>query len=880
VQDTRRRVRPDELKLTHAGANEVQQVLKTLADTRLVTTDDDEIQVAHEALIRNWDTLREWLADDREGNRIQRRLTEAANQWVEFGKDANLLYRGMLLQQAQEWMTETINPPNQIEMSFLQTSQTAVEAAAKQVAELAAEREANRQRELEQSQVVADTQRRRVKTFRWAVVITMVLTVIAAVAAIVAIGQRQIARAGELAANAKANLDTDPELSLLLAQSSLDMVYTPNGEVVLRQALQKSRIEAMLPYTATEIMQMSIQPDHKAFLTSDKRGILEYRSSTTGELLYRYTTNQGEVNSIVFAPKHHNLIAFGTLSGTISLLDLDSGDMNQLVLANPSQITSIAFTPDETGIIFGRGKYIEHWNRNTNQLQQPQIVPDVFVIRFSPDQRFVVIGTWSGEIIIWDAHLGNKPVLSWQGHKDALAEIVFSRDGRSFATAGMDRVIKLWAWPIIPSNSNAPRLLQEFTGHYSTINSIAFSPNDKCLASASNDQKVILWDTLLSKELASFAHQDPVYAVIFAENSQKDMTLTALPCGGRRLTTIDKRGTIRHWNLGPTFEYAVLPLSDQPINSLAVSPDRRFMAAAGDDGKVYLLDPFTKTNPILQKFSDMPLIVDLDFHMDGKWLATASEKGSATLWNISESASDPIIFSGLIDTEVLDVEFRPPDGQQIATISSDRKLRLWETSTAKLLGVFPLQYNPVALAFDTDGDNLIVGNRHRQAIVIETAKMITVTSLQHDNTVSFVEFSPNSDQFVTGDTDGNVTFHSFSSANEAQRRSVHSGPLYEADFSPNGRLLVTTGGDGKIVIWDVAATRPQSIIQEEPGLIYDVKFINTPDGLGIAAAGSDGTVRFYLVVIDALKAFAQTRITRQLTLDECNSYFNQGMCRN
>lgn len=83
-----------------------------------MTTADNEVQVAHEALIRAWQTLRGWLDDDREGNRIQRRLTEAANQWVEFGKDANLLYRGLLLQQAREWLQNTINPQTKAKQEF------------------------------------------------------------------------------------------------------------------------------------------------------------------------------------------------------------------------------------------------------------------------------------------------------------------------------------------------------------------------------------------------------------------------------------------------------------------------------------------------------------------------------------------------------------------------------------------------------------------------------------------------------------------------------------------------------------------------------------------------------------------------------------------
>ena len=80
TQDTRRRVKMDEL----AQASEqdaVAKVLKTLADARLVTTEQDSAEVAHEALIREWGTLRKWLDEDRESLRLHRHLTESAGEW-------------------------------------------------------------------------------------------------------------------------------------------------------------------------------------------------------------------------------------------------------------------------------------------------------------------------------------------------------------------------------------------------------------------------------------------------------------------------------------------------------------------------------------------------------------------------------------------------------------------------------------------------------------------------------------------------------------------------------------------------------------------------------------------------------------------------------
>ncbi|QLQ06768.1 MAG: hypothetical protein HZY76_12425 [Anaerolineae bacterium] len=69
-------------------------MLQTLSDARLITIGKDTVEIAHEALIRAWPTLRQWLADDREGLRLHRRLTEAARAWEEMDRDPDELYSG------------------------------------------------------------------------------------------------------------------------------------------------------------------------------------------------------------------------------------------------------------------------------------------------------------------------------------------------------------------------------------------------------------------------------------------------------------------------------------------------------------------------------------------------------------------------------------------------------------------------------------------------------------------------------------------------------------------------------------------------------------------------------------------------------------------
>jgi len=109
TQDTRRRAAVSELipPSPYGDAVQVEDVLVKLADARLITTGEGTVEVAHEALIREWPTLREWLAEDREGLRLHRHLTQATLDWETMQRDPGALYRGARLAQTLEWAEAT-----------------------------------------------------------------------------------------------------------------------------------------------------------------------------------------------------------------------------------------------------------------------------------------------------------------------------------------------------------------------------------------------------------------------------------------------------------------------------------------------------------------------------------------------------------------------------------------------------------------------------------------------------------------------------------------------------------------------------------------------------------------------------------------------------
>jgi hypothetical protein len=101
--DTRRRVPLDELLLSQGDAD---YVLDCFIGERLITADEHEAQITHEALLLAWPRLRGWIDADRAGLRIHRQLTTAAEVWRSASQDPNTLYRGGPLAAASDWAAE------------------------------------------------------------------------------------------------------------------------------------------------------------------------------------------------------------------------------------------------------------------------------------------------------------------------------------------------------------------------------------------------------------------------------------------------------------------------------------------------------------------------------------------------------------------------------------------------------------------------------------------------------------------------------------------------------------------------------------------------------------------------------------------------------
>jgi hypothetical protein len=195
-------------------------VISVLSEWRLVTVRHDELEVAHEALLREWPRLRGWLEEDSEGRRLHRHLIESAKEWDRAGRDPGELYRGARLAAALDWSGDHPSEPNELEKEFLAASREA------------SEQESTRMRRTN----------RRLRVLLTGVAVFLVVAVGAALLAAVQWreSQRESDRAGkaartslarELAAAANEQSAVDSELGLLLAIEAVETTRRENGFV-------------------------------------------------------------------------------------------------------------------------------------------------------------------------------------------------------------------------------------------------------------------------------------------------------------------------------------------------------------------------------------------------------------------------------------------------------------------------------------------------------------------------------------------------------------------------------------------------------------------------------------------------------------------------
>ncbi|MBI5651874.1 MAG: helix-turn-helix domain-containing protein [Chloroflexi bacterium] len=891
TEDTRRRATLTELVPHAEQAAQLRAVLNTLADARLVSLGEDSVEVAHEALIREWARLREWLNENREALRLHRRLTDAAQSWERLKRDPGELYRGARLAQALEWTRGDALELNHLECEFLG-------ASLEMVRREETEREAQRQRELQAAQQLAETQTRAAKqlrrrayflasAFALAIVFAFIAlffgeqarasAVSAQVNARTAEQERRVAFARELSASAINNLDIDPERSVLLALQavaatySIDQTVTFEAEDALHRAVPAARAPFVFRGHSARIYRVASSPDGARIATVSFDKQFKVWDSVTGKELLTAPTlliNAPWTSKPWFSRDgtralNLNLGADDASRVNVETWDVISGKIIATVaLPVPAKTTTWnATSPDGTRMVFGHfDKTATVWDLTTGNLLltlrgHTSYVQDV---AFSPDGTRIATASDDRTAKIWDAQTGNL-LLTLAGHSLLIQSLAFSPDGTRLATASSDGTAKVW-------DTRTGRELLTFSGHTNFVYGIAFSPDGTRIATGGLDRKAFVWDATSGKVLFTLlGHSDAVFSVAFSPD-------------GKRLVTAGRDSTAQVWELQPTRE--LLTLSAAPIWGFSMPRDGKQIAAAHRGGAVDVWDTATgkllTTLPrkILETSKSNLGVNDIAYSPDGSRLVRVNDDWTAQVWDVV--AGKPL-FDLVGHQDYLVRVAYSPDGKQIATTSNDHTAKIWDAATGKEIFTLPDHPNEVdAVAYSPEGNLIVTGCQCPLRFWDAQTGKLQFTLDAHANTIFGIAFSPDGKRFATASRDGTAKVWDLATRAELFKLTGHTSTVFAVTFSHDGTRLATASYDATSKIWSATTGKELLTLYGHTNGADGVAFM--PDDTRLITTSEDGTVRFYLLRIEELIALAKSRVARALTKEECAKYLHAEQC--
>jgi WD40 repeat protein len=509
TQDMRRRVSLREIVPEDAERSiAVRAVLQRLADRRLVTVAESTVEVAHEALIREWPRLREWLDEDRAGLRVHRRLTEAAHEWERLGRDDGALLRGVRLAEAVEWRQHNEASLNPLEREFMRASEALAIA----------------------ERVSRERSRRRLSVA--AVGLSIVFLAVAAAAGLqwmraeeqrnIAEGERSVALARQLAVQAEANEGQDDLALLLAVEGYRDADVPETRSSLLGRLVSNPALTGFLPGHSAEVLAIAFGPDDQTLVSSSGSTSADVRlwDLTAGRQLGDAIRSDPAGVGVTLDPAG-KWVAWAAPEG-IKVRDRVAGTTRSGPRPTHPLEGAVVYRGDTNSFLTtdGRGEVTE-WDFETLALRGTLVdAPDTssdHATAMSRDGHWYLVGGEDGAISAWDL---SEP----QPHKVVLRDrhegsvprppmLAVSRNGTSLAALDISvgkNVLTLWD---IPGRKRRARIVLE---QGSEIITMAMSAAGDLLAIGRLDGTIELLDMLTANPRGALAgYEEPVTALVF-----------------------------------------------------------------------------------------------------------------------------------------------------------------------------------------------------------------------------------------------------------------------------------------------------------------------------------------------------------------------------
>lgn len=846
AEDTRRRVLQSELLSTGADRKIMQQVIDTFGKYRLLTFDREPntraqtVELAHEALIREWKLLRAWLDASRDELRLHQRLAGATVEWLNMGRDASYLASGSRLSQFESLADSRTLSLNDDERAYLNAS-------------------------IQQRQ-------RATNRLRMFIAGLVIFSLVALALALFAITERNRAETEKMISDSRAlatiadnNLD-NVDLALLLSLEALNTFDTFEARSTLLRALQhRPRLAQFLHGHSDRVRSVAYSPDGTLIASASRDNtIILWHAATGKPALPPLEGHTDYVNSVAFSPDGEMLVS-GSADGTLRLWNVATGELvGEPLEGHADAVWSVAYSPDGTLIASGSADTtVRLWDVATGEpvgepLQGHTDI--VYAVAFTPDGGRLASGSGDLTVRLWDVETGEQAAVM-EGHTNWVLALAFNAQGL-LVSGGADNAIFLW------SPSGDP-LFNYVTDHTGWIRSLAFDPAGQVLVSASADGTIQQWDPLLGQEIGEplAGHTGEVWGVAYSPD-------------GQSLVSAGADNVVIRWEMTPQYETLgqVIAGHSETIAGVAFSPDGALLASAsgdptiGADNTVRLWDASTGEELAVLEGHSGP-VTDVAFSPNGQTLASASADQSVIVWDVL-TQQIVMLLTGHRNA-VFSVAFSP-DGTLLASGGDDGDVILWDVEEGRAISE-PLEAHSdgvLTVAFSPDGTIVASGSRDGTVILWDVAgrRPLAEPLTGHTDQVTRVVFNPDGRRFASASRDGTIIVWDVATRQPVDQPLVgHDGYVLGLAFSPDGRWLASGGEDRMMILWDIEEGR--ELGQPFAGHEHWVNSVAfSPDGRKLASASRDATIILWDVSLESWRERACTIANRSLSVEEWERY--------
>jgi WD40 repeat protein/class 3 adenylate cyclase len=880
TEDTRRRVFRSEVSSLDVNQQAMAAVIDPFGASRQLSFDRDAktghptIELAHEAMLTAWSRLHRWIDDAREDLRLERRLSAAAGDWIEAGKDPSFLLAGARLDQIETWRAASTLALTPDEREFLDAS--------------LAERERHRADEEARAARERDLERRSVRRLRAVVAVLAVAALVAGGLTVFALGQssraeqeEQRAEARELAAASVANLDADPELSILLALEAIQRTRSADGSVLpeAEAALHRAVIASRIVNTVPDLGGALDWSPEGVFVTEgpEDSGMIDIRDATTGEpALPAFRGHDVDVNDVQFSPDG-SMLATGGDDGALRFWDPENGSL-LFEVAGEGGVFGPSFDGDGSLVAAswveeGRIRIVDATTGDVVRTIRPgapgaEFVP--FDTSLSPDGRRVVVSNLGGtNPAVFDVASGDR-VFDLVGHTYGVQWVAWSLDGRRIATAGDDASARVW-------DAETGRLEAELLGHAAGVITVDWALDSRRLVTAAFDGTAKVWaiDEGGAHELMTLVAQET-----------RSGTLAAFSPDGRRVLTGDIGiRAVKVWDVSLSGDAELTNVETDELAPVDVVflPDGRFLSSA-DRGSVALWDTATgrSVRTIGPGGGSLAPVGGIAANRDGTRIATLRNFSPvADVWNMETG-------DRLFQVEVAGGELGGID------LAGNDRLLAWAS------------FGGTTTMFDERGEEIRSFEEQEEFIVdvaaisddgrwVATSGGMEQRPLSPHVTVwdaasgrplgephatpggvSALAFDPSGTSLAASRMDGHVEIWDAETGERLARFATPSGTVNELVYSPDGSRIAIASEDGTVRLFDARTGIQQLVLRGHTFSVTGIAF--SPDGTRLVSASPDGLVRVWVLDLDELIRIAKAEAQRELTDDECRQYLHVPTC--